>query len=534
MSVVTVPAIVEGFASCVTAMLTVRAVALLVLLAFLVTHLPRWLYICHMDYKHNQNKFMNKRGFSRWNCIGNLWQIHSHMANLHDFLIDAFSEFCRDANRKSGRDENFPMSTIVPLPVFRITGANSPENLEHVLRTNFENYPKGQRFQEVFQDLLGDGIFNADGQQWKEHRKTASHEFTVVKFREYYSDVFNRHASRVLEWLDSKPGQDIDVQDLFQKYTLDSIGEIGFGTHLGCLDSEGPVPFATAFDAAQQRSYMRISSEQGFWKLKRLLNIGDEAKMKGWIAEIREFTQSVIDSRRREIARGDAPAQGDILSRFMALRHQDGNAYSDQELRDVVLNFILAGRDTTSNALTWTLHLLTDHPEVEQRVREELQGLEGELSFSDLSVKERPYLHAMVTEVLRLYPSVPFELKEVKEDDFLPDGTFVPGGSCVTYSPFGMGRSKANWGDDALSFRPERWLNEEGAFERASQYKYAVFNAGYRLCLGMDMALLEIKTMVALLLCRFRPTKVPGQDIQYAITLTCPAKNGLKVSFERV
>lgn len=199
----------------------------------------------------------------------------------------------------------------------------------------------------------------------------------------------------------------------------------------------------------------------------------------------------------------------------------------------IVLNFIIAGRDTTANALTWFMHLVTDHPEVEEKLREELKGLDcNNPTFDSLSAKERPYLHAAVCETLRLYPSVPMELKMVKNDDILPDGTWVPAGSYVSYSPYCQGRVDLVWGADANEYRPERWINEEGVFERKSQYKFIAFNAGFRLCLGMDMALLEIKTMAALLLSKYKPTKLPNQDIAYAITLTCPMKNELKISFE--
>ena len=86
--------------------------------------------------------------------------------------------------------------------------------------------------------------------------------------------------------------------------------------------------------------------------------------------------------------------------------------------------------------------------------------------------RQRPYLHAVVHETLRLYPSVPMELKMAVNDDILPDGTFVPAGSCVSFSPYMLGRSRGLWGADAADFRPERWLDAEGAFQRQSQYKF--------------------------------------------------------------
>ena len=121
--------------------------------------------------------------------------------------------------------------------------------------------------------------------------------------------------------------------------------------------------------------------------------------------------------------------------------------------------------------------------------------------------------------------------KEVLADDILPSGTWVPKGSMIMYSPYLQGRIA--W-ENAGEFRPERWINAEGQFERVSQYKYTVFNAGFRLCLGMDMALLEIKTMVALLMKGYSFSKVPGQTVTYAISLTCPVKDGLQMAFQKI
>ena len=95
--------------------------------------------------------------------------------------------------------------------------------------------------------------------------------------------------------------------------------------------------------------------------------------------------------------------------------------------------------------------------------------------------------------MLRLHPSVPVDIKFAVKDDTLPDGTFIPKGSTVIYSPYAMGRSKEIWGADALEFKPERFLSGEGSNVEPSQYKYTTFNAGYRLCLGKPLAMLEIK-----------------------------------------
>merc|ERR1711998_149000 len=411
-------------------------------------HLPRTVHNFKMDMQHNRHKFLAVNGFSSWNSVGNLLCLLLNLNRLYDFLLECAEKQIK-ISRQTGNTEG--TSIIMQLPTMRITSSADAAVLEHVLKTNFENYPKGRDMNEPFKDLLGDGIFAVDGHKWKQQRKTASHEFTVDKFRQLYLNIFLKFSACAVSRVDEHDGQAFDVQDLFQRYTLDSIGELGFGVQLGCLESTEPIPFAVAFDGAQEQIWYRTVPDQVLWKVKRLFGLGNERNMSGWIHTLREFTQNVIDNRRREVAREGDNGRSDILSRFISLRDENGKPFTDQYLRDVVLNFVIAGRDTTSNALTWTMHMLTEHPEVEARVRAELAGLPAHPTFDDLNAKRRPYLHATVTEVLRLYPSVPMELKSVLNDDILPDGTFVPGGSFFSFSPYCGGRLTEVWGEDAKS-----------------------------------------------------------------------------------
>lgn len=133
-----------------------------------------------------------------------------------------------------------------------------PECVKHVLKDNFDNYSK-QFLRERSLELLGDGIFNADGAHWRQQRKTASHIFKRAELRGFMTEVFVEHARTLLARLDTyaQSGAEFDLQDLFYRYTLDSIGRIAFGVDLGCLTKES-VPFATAFDTAQEICMLRL------------------------------------------------------------------------------------------------------------------------------------------------------------------------------------------------------------------------------------------------------------------------------------
>lgn len=226
---------------------------------------------------------------------------------------------------------------------------------------------------------------------------------------------------------------------------------------------------------------------------------------------------------------------------------------SDAYLTDVITNFVLAGRDTSAVALTWFFYELSRHPDAEAKIVEELNGVlraraqqpngsepdsgaaaeftDGD-TFTYEELKEMPYLQAALSEAMRLYPPVPSDQKYCVDDDVLPDGTRVPRGSRICYDMYGMARLERVWGPDCRAFRPERWL-KDGQFVPVSPYKYPVFNAGPRTCLGRDLAYLLMKSVVAATLRFFRVRVREGYTARYRKTLTLHMEGGLPVTVER-
>ncbi|KAL4203313.1 hypothetical protein AMTRI_Chr01g103410 [Amborella trichopoda] len=224
----------------------------------------------------------------------------------------------------------------------------------------------------------------------------------------------------------------------------------------------------------------------------------------------------------------------DLLSRFMADQRVGS---SDEILRDVVVSFILAGRDTTSSALTWFFWLLTWYPEAEQNIRAEIQNIREKYgcgqNFGYEELKDMHYLHASVTESMRLYPPVPLDSKECLKDDVLPDGNFVEKGWYVAYSAYAMGRMEVIWGRDFTKFRPERWLRN-GVFTPENNFKYPVFHAGPRLCLGKEMAYVQMKSIAACIVERYEVTiHKREKEPLYTLSLTLRMKGGLPISLRK-
>uniref|UniRef100_A0A5B6YYV5 Unspecific monooxygenase n=1 Tax=Davidia involucrata TaxID=16924 RepID=A0A5B6YYV5_DAVIN len=424
-----------------------------------------------------------------------------------------------------------------------VTVTCDPKNLEHVLKLRFDNYPKGPTWQAVFHDLLGEGIFNSDGDTWLFQRKTAALEFTTRTLRQ----AMARWVSRAIKLrfcpilktaqLEKKP---VDLQDLLLRLTFDNICGLAFGKDPQTLSPGLPEnSFATAFDGASEATLHRFILPEIIWKLKKWLQLGMEVRLSRGLKHVDEYMTNIINTRKIELLnqqQGGTP-HDDLLSRFMKKKE----SYTDKFLQHVALNFILAGRDTSSVALSWFFWLVTQTPRVEEKILTELCTVLIETRGSDTSnwfdeplvfeeVDRLIYLKAALSETLRLYPSVPEDSKHVIADDVLPDGTFVPAGSAITYSIYSTGRMKFIWGEDCLEFRPERWLTPDGKkFEIQDSYKFVSFNAGPRICLGKDLAYLQMKSIAAAVLLRHRLTVAAGHRVEQKMSLTLFMKNGLKV-----
>ncbi|XP_066338205.1 cytochrome P450 86B1-like [Miscanthus floridulus] len=425
-----------------------------------------------------------------------------------------------------------------------------PRNLEHLLKTRFGSFPKGPYFRDTVRDLLGDGIFGADDEVWRRQRKAASLEFHSAEFRALTAsslvELVHRRLLPVLADAEASGGA-VDLQDVLLRLTFDNVCMIAFGVDPGCLRPGLPeIPFARAFEDATEATTIRFITPTAVWRAMRALGVGHERVLQRCLAGVDEFAYDVIRRRKEELA-AEASAgrsSSDLLTVFTKMRDEDGRPYTDKFLRDICVNFILAGRDTSSVALAWFFWLLGRNPGVEAKIVEEIEGIvaarkeagreveEEELVFRPEEVKRMEYLHAALSEALRLYPSVPVDHKEVVEDEVFPDGTVLKKGTKVIYAMYSMGRMESIWGDDCREYRPERWLRD-GRFMSESAYKFTAFNGGPRLCLGKDFAYYQMKFAAASILHRYRVHVVEGHPVAPKLALTMYMKHGLKVTLTK-
>jgi cytochrome P450 len=443
---------------------------------------------------------------------------------------------------------------------------SSPENVKYVMKDAFDNFEKGPLFKAPLHDFLGNGIFTSDGVQWRTHRKVAAAMFTR-NLLQLGTTVALAQAQKLRAKIEEHvaSGAEFNLQACYFNFTLDVFASIAFGVE---LDSQNHAhAFGTAFDFVQRVSNDRFGNP--LWEAKRALGLGNERECARQIKIMKAFGRRIIKSKRREAS--DAPDNmgPDLISRFLQAARRNGDPEpSDDELLDVVLNFMIAGRDTTAAALSWTTVELLRAPRVLKAVHAELASVlpqppqgqgggggeptaaESESMFSAV-YNRLPYLKAVCSEALRLHPSVMKEAKFAIKADTLPDGTRVRAGQGVFFSPWVMGRLP-NLFESPNEFKPERFTPKQqqggaGAggdgggdggdgnsgtslyASVVSDYTQPVFNAGPRVCLGRPLAYLEIQLLLAFLLQRFDFKLARPTNDEYTSSLVSPLKHGLWV-----
>ncbi|KAD3338348.1 hypothetical protein R6Q59_027005 [Mikania micrantha] len=459
--------------------------------------------------------------------IGNYHSIYANRHRLIEWTSDAV--------------HNSPTLTAFlrrPFGQNRVITGN-PAVVEHILKSNFSTYQKGLNSHNILFDLLGDGIFNVDGDQWKLQRQLSSHVFSTKSLRHFVEHVVDTELNeRLLPMLTTAAANDtvVDLQDVLQRFAFDNICKMAFDYDPACLTPSLPhATFAVAFEDA-----IRISTERFhtitplIWKIKRVLNIGSEKRLKEAVSEIRQFALKIMNEKKQEVDDKSSIKTVDLLSRFVSSGHTDENF-----ITDIVISYIFAGRDTTSAALTWFFWLLWKNPAVESEIVKEINGkLAADGSVYD-EVKEMVYTHASLCESMRLYPPVPVDGKTATVDDVLPDGNVVKKGMTISYHPYAMGRAEKLWGGDWTEFRPERWLEKDESTEKVmfkdkDPYTYPVFQAGPRICLGKDMSFLQMKRVVAGVLRQFTvvPAVDDGTEPVFIAALTSRMKGGFPVKIK--
>ncbi|KAM5557171.1 hypothetical protein ABKV19_024517 [Rosa sericea] len=374
------------------------------------------------------------------------------------------------------------------LGLFRYTVSTAdPVNVEYMLKTNVANYCKGYYLHSILTDVLGDGIVTVDGDEWQHQRKASSSQFSTKVLRDFSSEIFKTNAIKLAGIISEAATryESMEMQDLLMKSTLDSIVKILLDIDLGTMcgtNNEESIRFSNAFDDANEATLYRVADI--FWRIKRFLNIGREAVLRKNMIVVDQFVYKLINRKIETLHNSEDDElllkKRDFISRLLETRETD-----PKYLRDMVLSFISAGKDTNASTLSWFFYMMCKHLDIQEKIAHEVREATGlnnsstadevAANLTEEALYKMQYLHAALTETLRLYPALPMDARVCVSDDTWPDGYSIKKGELLVYQPYSMGRMRFIWGDDAEEFRPGRWLDENDIFQEESPFNFIAF-----------------------------------------------------------
>lgn len=362
--------------------------------------------------------------------------------------------------------------------------ASGPEPIEEVLLTDSKNYRK-HFVVRFLMPVFGNGLFTSEGDFWKKQRKLAQPAFHRSKI-ERFGDTMVAYARDAADRM--SPGEVRDVHADFSRLTLLVACKTLFDVDMGDSANEVATALRHLQDATTTRIEQRIPLPN--WVPTRA-----KRHLDATVRTLDRIVFRIIDERRRS-----GKEREDILSLLLGMRDDDGQPMSDRQLRDEVITLFIGGFETTSIGLSWALHVLATHPEVDRTLHAEMAGELGDRPVTVADLPRLTYLEAFLKETLRLHPPAWAIGREAIQDSTIC-GHPIRGGTSVIIPIFQVHRD-LRWYPEPGQFRPERWLN--GASKSIPRMAWIPFGGGPRACIGDGFAKMEMSLILATLLRRFR------------------------------
>jgi cytochrome P450 len=392
---------------------------------------------------------------------------------------------------------------------------NDVETVHHVLVDNNRNYTKSPNYKGL-KLVLGEGLVTSEGEFWRRQRKLSQPAFHRDRVASFVTSMVEETDTMLSKW-DEHVGDVIDVHAEMMKLTLRIVARTLFSTAVGAeADAIGEalgiaIHHANDYAEAVIKPPQWLPSPKNF-RFKRSMKTLDALVFR------------IIDTRRR----GESADANDLLALLMAAT-EDGRGMTDQQLRDEVMTLVMAGHETTANALAWTFYLLSKDPEVERRLARDVVAAVGDRAPVAEDAPKLKYASMVVSESMRLFPPVwAFERQAI--DDDVVGGFEVPAKSMVAISPFLLHRHRAYW-ENPEGFDPERFSPQ--ASEGRPKFAYLPFGGGPRMCIGMGFAMMEAQMCLARIVQKFRLELASSARVDPEPVVTLRPRGGLKMRLRR-
>jgi cytochrome P450 len=398
-------------------------------------------------------------------------------------------------------------------PLGAILNVTAPEGVKHVLLDNAKNYDKGDFQRRLLGPMVTDGLFLADGEQWRKQRRLMAPMFTPTRLAGLAQRMLGVCERRIATW--PRTGV-VEIDREMTGITFEIISDILFSNMLGGEAADFERGFNSFVETAGRISPLDLlGAPQWIPRLNRMMGAGATAFFEQRVAKL-------VADRRAMIESGKAP--DDLLTALLNARDdENGAGLTEHEVLANVLTFIIAGHETTARALGWTLYLLARTPHYQAHLHTEADGFDLANAEWQASM---PWTRAALDESMRLFPPAPTTLRIAHEADVVC-GQAIPAGAMVVISPWLIQRHRKRW-DDPSAFKPERFL--PGAREKIDRFAYIPFSGGPRICIGAAFAIQEAMIALAVILRRFDVVALGDAEAMPTQRLTLRAKGGIRLA----
>ncbi len=429
--------------------------------------------------------------------------------NLPDFRQDRLGYFTKLAHE-------YGDCVSIRLGPRRMMIVNHPDLVEEVLVTKNRLFIKhfALRYTKL---TLGNGLLTSEGDFWRKQRRLAQPAFHRERIAAH-ADIMVAFTQRMLEhWQD---GQTLDVQEEMMRLTLEIVAKTLFDADV----SDSTADASAAMETVLRTFTRRVNTLLKFpeW-VPTPLNLESARARK----RLDKIIFDVIAERR---ASGSSHDRIDLLSMLInATDEDDGARMTDRQLRDEAMTLFMAGHETTANTLAWVWYLLSLNPDAEAKLHAEVDSVLGGRAprFDDLP--RLPYAENVVTEALRLFPTVWLLGREATEDCQI-GGYDVPRGHTIFMSQWVVHRDPRNF-DDPLTYNPDRWA--DGLAKRIHRYAWFPFGGGPRICIGNSFAMMESVLLLTTIAQRYSVKATAPEEVTPLPTMTLRPTSGVKALLRR-
>jgi len=398
----------------------------------------------------------------------------------------------------------------------RVICLTSPDYIQYVLQKNYKNYEKGLGFDEL-RLVIGDGILTSHGESWLANRRLMQPAFHRKTVRNMAGRIVECTENLAKEWEEAE-GPVIDVHHAMLTLALNIICKTTMGIYLS-----GDIQKVDASMEYLVRALWERAA--GAVKLPLWVPTPQNTGIRKYLKQLDEIVWKVIRERRKQQEQPD-----DLMG--ILLNSQDvetGKKLSDEELRDELITILLAGHETSANALSFAWYMIATHPEVEQKFHEELEKvLNGRApGFNDL--EKLTYTTQIIRETLRMYPPIYAAGRKAIDEDEI-DGHRIPKGVFVHIPIYGMHYCERYW-ENPDQFDPERFT--EAKMKERDKFVYLPFGAGPRTCIGNHLAMMEMQLALATLGQQFRLRARDQYPLRLDPVMSLRPKGGLWMELRR-